>query len=181
MCHSMLPPRHCASLCVDLQLRLWDFHQEDLTSSWSSCIGPRVRWHVSIDRSTRSPLCRQSNIFTIAISASNRYIYSWAVFCMLDASTVHISAGAGRIMLFLNLTLPTATLRFVHQSLIPRPIAIQSTKYAHIISLGYFADGMRQGLSAGNRLSPLLGRGCSHRKVIYFCALSILSFFNSCR
>ncbi|KAF8634162.1 hypothetical protein AX15_001030 [Amanita polypyramis BW_CC] len=42
----------------DLQLRLWDFHQEDVTSSWSTCIGPR------------------SNVFTVAVSPSSRYIYS---------------------------------------------------------------------------------------------------------
>ncbi|PFH53402.1 hypothetical protein AMATHDRAFT_55347 [Amanita thiersii Skay4041] len=42
----------------DLVLRLWDFHQEDLTTSRSTCVGPR------------------GNVFTIAVSASNRFIYS---------------------------------------------------------------------------------------------------------
>ncbi|KAK2465717.1 hypothetical protein APHAL10511_002261 [Amanita phalloides] len=42
----------------DLQLRLWLFHQDDVCAPGPKCLGPR------------------SNIFTIAISPSNRYIYS---------------------------------------------------------------------------------------------------------
>ena len=38
------------SLSTDLQLRLWDFHQDDLTTSFSSCIGPRVRYYLCLER-----------------------------------------------------------------------------------------------------------------------------------
>ncbi|KIL68001.1 hypothetical protein M378DRAFT_191493 [Amanita muscaria Koide BX008] len=42
----------------DMQLRLWDFHQDNVTSPSCMCVGPK------------------SNVFALAVSASNRYIYS---------------------------------------------------------------------------------------------------------
>ena len=60
---------------TDLQIRLWDFHQDDLSTSCSSCIGPRVGYSW-LERAASFTDTRQSNILAIAISASNRYIYS---------------------------------------------------------------------------------------------------------
>ncbi|KAM6494060.1 WD40-repeat-containing domain protein [Amanita muscaria] len=41
-----------------MQLRLWDFHQDNVTNPSCMCVGPK------------------SNVFALAVSASNRYIYS---------------------------------------------------------------------------------------------------------
>jgi hypothetical protein len=61
----------------DFYIHLWDMHQEDIIVPSRTLTGPKVDYHCFYCKPSESHLGTiQSNIFTIAFSATNRYLLS---------------------------------------------------------------------------------------------------------
>lgn len=60
---------------ADPYVLLWDFHTDELSTPTARFAGPRVR-RISRTVSIVNAACLQSNVFTLAFSASGRTLYS---------------------------------------------------------------------------------------------------------
>lgn len=61
----------------DRQVLLWDFHQDDISKPSRAYSGPRVSTLATlVHPGSCHDLCAQSNIFALAFSATNQYLYT---------------------------------------------------------------------------------------------------------